>query len=186
MSGRDAVTGRRRQISRPVRGSGLDTEKVFNALVADTDRGGNLGADATLQSRSDRWLEQAGPDLSPTTPRRYRDLLRLYILPGLGPVPIHKIRAADLHRLYVGLVTERGVSPASVHLVHAIIHIIAAAQAVQRDPRVVLRALGRRDDQLLASTRPAHALMAKLTQLAPRDLNVVVELVEGMLRQEAE
>jgi integrase len=129
-SGRDPVTGRRRQISRTVRGSKRDAEKVLNALVADTDRGENLGADATFEALTDRWLEQAGPDLSPTTLRRYRDLLRLHILPGLGPVPIHKIRTVDLDRLYVGLVTDRGLSPASVRQVHAIIRR-ALRQAVR-------------------------------------------------------
>lgn len=38
-SGRDPVSGKRRQISRTVRGSKRDAEKVLNALVADADRG---------------------------------------------------------------------------------------------------------------------------------------------------
>ena len=128
--GRDPVTGKRRQISRTVRGSKRDAEKVLNALVADADRGENQGADATFRALTDRWLEQAGADLSPTTLRRYRDLLRLHIHPGLGPVPIHKIRTADLDRLYLGLVTDKGLSPASVRQVHAIIRR-ALRQAVR-------------------------------------------------------
>src|SRR4051794_17781460 len=99
--GRNPVTGRRRQISRTVRGSKRDAEKVLNAVVADADRGENGGADSTFQALSDRWLEQSGPDLSPTTLRRYRDLLRLHILPGLGAVQIHKIKTTDLDRLYL-------------------------------------------------------------------------------------
>lgn len=129
-AGRDPLTGKRRQISRTVRGSKRDAEKVLNALVAEADRGDAQGTDATFQALTDRWLEQAGPDLSPTTLRRYRDLLRLHILPGLGPAPIHKIKTADLDRLYIGLVTERGLSPASVRQVHAIIRR-ALRQAVR-------------------------------------------------------
>lgn len=129
-SGRDAVTGKRRQISRTVRGSKRDAEKVLNALVADADRGEGQGADATFQALTDRWLEQAGPDLSPTTLRRYRDLLRLHILPGLGPIRIHKIKTADLDRLYLGLVSDKGLSPASVRQIHAIIRR-ALRQAVR-------------------------------------------------------
>ena len=129
-SGRDPVSGQRRQISRTVRGSKRDAEKVLNALVADADRGEHQGADATFQALTDRWLEQAGPDLSPTTLRRYRDLLRLHILPGLGSVSIHKIKTADLDQLYRGLVTKKGLSPASVRQVHAIIRR-ALRQAVR-------------------------------------------------------
>lgn len=129
-AGRDPVTGKRRQISRTVRGSKRDAEKVLNALVAEADRGESQGADATFQALTDRWLEQAGPDLSPTTLRRYRDLLRLHILPDLGPLSIHKIKTADLDRLYVGLVAEKGLSPASVRQVHAIIRR-ALRQAVR-------------------------------------------------------
>jgi integrase len=103
---------------------------VLNALVVEADRGESQGADATFQAVTDRWLEQAGPDLSPTTLRRYRDLLRLHILPALGPLPIHKIKTTDLDRLYVGLVTEKSLSPASVGQVHAIVRR-ALRQAVR-------------------------------------------------------
>lgn len=129
-SGRDPVSGKRRQISRTVRGSRRDAEKVLNALVADSDQGRDHGTDATFRELSDRWLAQSGPDLSPTTLRRYEDLLRLHILPGLGSVKISRVRTADLDRLYVGLVKERGLSPASVRQIHAIIRR-ALRQAVR-------------------------------------------------------
>lgn len=128
--GRDPVSGKRRQISRTVRGNKRAAEKVLNALVADTDRGENQGADATFEALADRWLEQAGADLSPTTLRRYRELLRLHIVPALGPVGIHKIKTAQLDRLYLGLVNEKGLAPASVRQVHAVIRR-ALRQAVR-------------------------------------------------------
>ncbi|MGB2744704.1 MAG: site-specific integrase, partial [Candidatus Microthrix parvicella] len=98
--------------------------------MADSDQGRDHGTDATFRELSDRWLAQSGPDLSPTTLRRYEDLLRLHILPGLGSVKISRVRTADLDRLYVGLVKERGLSPASVRQIHAIIRR-ALRQAVR-------------------------------------------------------
>ena len=119
--GRDPVSGRRRQISRTFRGNKRGAEKLLNALVVDADRGENQGADATFRTLSERWIQQASADLSPTTLRRYESLLRLHILPALGAVSIHKIKTADLDRLYLGLVAEKSLSPASVRQVHAVI-----------------------------------------------------------------
>ena len=128
--GRDPVSGRRRQISRTFRGNKRGAEKLLNTLVADADRGDNQGADASFRTLSERWIEQAGADLSPTTLRRYESLLRLHIHPALGAVSIHKIKTAELDRLYLGLVAEKGLSPASVRQVHAVVRR-ALRQAVR-------------------------------------------------------
>ena len=120
-TGRDPLTGRRRQLSRSVKGTKRDAQQVLNALVADADAGRISGSSATFKQLVDEWLTLAGGDLSPTTLRRYRGLLDKRILPALGARPIHSIRPNDLDRLYVGLVNEAGLAPASVRQVHAVI-----------------------------------------------------------------
>ena len=120
-AGRDPLTGRRRQVSRTVRGTKRDAQQVLNALVADADAGRVSSSTATFRQLADEWLALAGGDLSPTTLRRYRGLLDKRILPALGARPIHSIRPNELDRLYQGLVNEAGLAPGSVRQVHAVI-----------------------------------------------------------------
>ncbi len=119
--GRDPVTGRRRQLSRSVHGNKRAAQKVLNTLAAEAGDGNHTGTDSTFAQLADRWLSLAGPDLSPTTLRRYEGLLRTHILPALGSRPVHAIRPSHLDDLYRGLIDRSGLSPASVRQVHAVI-----------------------------------------------------------------
>ena len=120
-AGRDPITGRRRQLSRTVRGTKQEAERVLNALVSDADAGLTTGTDATFRFLCEEWLALTGAELSPTTLRRYRGLLSKQIYPALGDRPVSSIRTNDLDRLYLGLVTTRGLAPATVRQVHAVI-----------------------------------------------------------------
>jgi integrase len=119
--GRDPLTGRRRQISRSVQGTKREAQQVLNALVADADAGRISGSTATFKQLTEEWLTLAAGDLSPTTLRRYRGLLDKRILPALGTRPIHTIRPNDLDRLYLGLVNDAGLAPATVRQAHAVV-----------------------------------------------------------------
>ena len=129
-AGRDPVTGRRRQVSRTVRGTKREAQKVLNALVADADQGRQAGTSASFKELSERWLELVDTDLSPTTLRRYRNLLSKRILPAIGALPVKSIRTIDLDQLYLGLSREVGLAPATVRQVHAVIRR-AFGQAVR-------------------------------------------------------
>ena len=120
-AGRDPVTGRRRQVSRTYRGSKRQAQQLLNALVAEADAGRVSGTSATFKQLTDEWLSLSGPDLSPTTLRRYRGLLEKRIHPALGSRSIHSIRSNDLDRMYQALVNQAGLSSASVRQVHAVI-----------------------------------------------------------------
>jgi integrase len=120
-AGRDPVSGKRRQVSRTLRGSKRQAQQLLNSLVADADAGRVSGTSATFKQLTDEWLSLSGPDLSPTTLRRYRGLLDKRILPALGPRSIHSIRSNDLDRMYQALIIEVGLSPGSVRQVHAVI-----------------------------------------------------------------
>lgn len=120
-AGRDPVTGRRRQVSRTVRGTKRAAQKTLNALLAEIDHGNAVGSDASFADVAERWLSISGADLSPTTLRRYHQLLDLHILPAIGDRPAHKIRTSDLDDLYLGLATRKGLAPATVRQVHSVI-----------------------------------------------------------------
>lgn len=129
-AGRDPVTGRRRQISRTVRGTKRDAQRLLNSLASAADDGRHSGTDVTFAQLADRWLELAEADLSPTTARRYRDLLKNHIHPAIGSAQINRLRPSQLDALYSGLVTTSGLSPATVRQVHAVIRR-ALQQAVR-------------------------------------------------------
>lgn len=120
-AGRDPVTGRRRQVSRSVHGTKRQAQAVLNTLLADTniDLGGRTAAN--FKQLSDQWLALVTNDLSPTTVHRYKNLLKNRILPALGDRSLSSIRTNDLDRLYLGLVNEIGLAPATVRQIHAII-----------------------------------------------------------------
>ena len=120
-TGRDPVTGRRRQKSRSVRGTKAEAQKVLNALVVEADAGAYVGTSTTFEQLCAQWLAQSGNDLSPTTLRRYKNLLSKRILPALGQRPVHSIRTMDLDQLYLGLTKQVGLAPATVRQVHSVI-----------------------------------------------------------------
>ena len=120
-SGRDPVTGQRRQISRNVRGNKRNAQKVLNALVAEAEAGRTVGTSGTFEELSTRWLALVEHDLSPTTLRRYKNLLSKRILPAIGDRPVSSIKAMELDELYQGLTRRIGLSSATVRQAHAII-----------------------------------------------------------------
>jgi integrase len=93
----------------------------LNALVAEAEAGKRLGKTGTFAQLSEKWLELAEGDLSPTTLRRYKNLLSKRILPALGNRPVSDIKTLDLDDLYQGLIRRVGLSPSTVRQIHAII-----------------------------------------------------------------
>jgi integrase len=120
-TGRDPVTGRRRQRSKTVVGTRRDAQRVANEMAVEADRGQYNGTGATFHQLTNRWLEMAKSDLSPTTLRRYEILLRKHIHPALGDQQVKNIRTIDLDQLYNGLQRRSKLAPATVRQVHAII-----------------------------------------------------------------
>lgn len=117
----DPLTGRRRRLSRHVRG----TKKVAVAKLSELRSqatSGRIGSSSgsTMADLLDRWLELVEADLSPTTVREYRRLIRTKIVPAIGRLPVDRVQAADLDRFYRALVKQGGLSPASVRQIHAV------------------------------------------------------------------
>jgi integrase len=118
--GADARTGKQRYLTRTVRGTKRDAEKVRAALVAQAVQGkfGETAA-GTVADVTERWLEHLEPDISPATASAYRVYLRNWIVPRLGEQKIDRLRPADLDRFYASL--RKHLSPASVLKVHSIL-----------------------------------------------------------------
>jgi integrase len=75
-----------------------------------------------------RWLEAVAPSLKPGAAATYRQTVADYIIPHLGGLRLQALKAPDIQGLY-GRLLERGLSPTTVRLVHAVLHK-ALSQAV--------------------------------------------------------
>lgn len=125
--GTDPVTGRRRTTARRFRGTEAQARKALARFAVETeDR--RPGSEGTFGHLVESWLALADRDLSPTTMRTYRGIVRRH-LPVLLPVPLGRLDAGMLDRLYVQLAGQ-GLSPRTIQQVHAVIRR-ALSQAVR-------------------------------------------------------
>ena len=97
-----------------------------------------------------RWLDHVSEQLSPTTVREYRRLVRTMIDPDLGKLPLRRVTTQRLDAYYASLARERGLSPASIRHVHAVLRG-ALGQAVRWGWISV-----QRGGQRLAAQTPPH------------------------------
>lgn len=102
-----------------------------------------------------RWLQVTRPTVRLTTWATYERYLRIHVVPRLGRIPLIKLGALDLQRLYAQLL-EDGLKPMSVRHVHAILHRVLG-QAVRWDLAV------RNVADLVDAPRVEHAEMAVLS-----------------------
>lgn len=122
------TTGRRRARSRIFRGTAREADRALAHLVVETEVE-HVTQDATVAQLLQRWLDLVEADLSPTTVREYRRLIRARIVPALGDVRIADLGPERLDAFYRGAVAG-GLSPSSVQRIHAVIRR-ACAQAVK-------------------------------------------------------
>ncbi|HEV3188548.1 MAG TPA: site-specific integrase, partial [Acidimicrobiales bacterium] len=120
MSGIDPVTNKYRQLSKTVHGNKTQARQALNRYVVDAQDGRYDSTSSTFGELVVKWLELKKDDLSPTTLRTYRNLLKKHILPALEKRPVNAIKTSDLDSLYQSLI-KVPLSPASVRQIHAII-----------------------------------------------------------------
>ncbi|MBI2863138.1 MAG: site-specific integrase [Chloroflexi bacterium] len=122
----DPATGKRRQRFETFSGSKREAEKRLTELLGLVD-GQQLGASPkmTLAAYLERWLQDHAKAKAPKTYESYNSLLRAYVVPHLGNVPLGKLTTSHLVRLFTILREARrkdkqegALSPATVAIVH--------------------------------------------------------------------
>ena len=132
-------------------------DSIFRYVYADTQKelttklrqniDAYQGVDLTEESRMtlsewlDRWLEQMSLTLRPDTLKRYRGDIGRHVKPRLGRKKLTQLTAEDLRDLYRelqdrGRIAPRpgqslGLSPTTVHGIHAVLHQALQAAADQ-------------------------------------------------------
>jgi integrase len=125
-AGVDPVTGKRRQMSKTVRGSRKDAEQAMAQLLTSAGRGDTHGHDARVSQLLDLWFERAR--LAPSTRVDYRSAMKLLPVPFVR-TPVWKVRAHHVDELY-GQLQRNGLSATRIRRVHNILRT-AFAQAVR-------------------------------------------------------
>jgi integrase len=126
--GRDPLTGKKVWRRLTVRGTKRDAERARAQLVLDVmdDRPDPEGAMGELL---DQWYALKVRGFSPSTARNTRWMIDKRLKPGLGPVPLKKLRTPTLDAFYGALLAE-GLSPGYVRRLHGVIHA-ALEQAIR-------------------------------------------------------
>jgi integrase len=128
--GRDPVTGKRRiRYVSGFRGTKRQAEIELARLVAQNAAGEGVDASkATVAEFAERWdRDWASLSVSPKTLERYRQIIRLNVVPHVGSMPIQKLRPVHLVELYAELLRSGGregrpLAAASVSYVHRVLH----------------------------------------------------------------
>ncbi len=125
--GKDPATGKRRRLTRTVRGGRRVAQRALNDLLHETAAGRHRDAVAasrvTFGALAAEWWAVRSPDLAVTTAAGYRAQLDGWILPAFGEVPLRELSAAHLDRLYRAL-TDAGLAGSTVARYHALVHTI--------------------------------------------------------------
>jgi hypothetical protein len=95
-------------------------ERELAAMVAKVASGNVSTGSETVEDLLNAWLDHIGPNRSPTTIRKYRDLADRIVIPELGKVRLKALTARQFDRLY-GKLTAKGNKATSVRRVHALI-----------------------------------------------------------------
>jgi integrase len=134
-AGKDAETGKKRYVTRTVRGDRREAEVALGRLLAEIEDGQHAVRAGTVGELCERWYSHAAPDLSPAVAAEYRRLLDRRILPRWADVPLRRLRTADLDQWYSelrrsGAAGGKPLAPNTVMRSHAVLRR-ALAQGVK-------------------------------------------------------
>ena len=134
-TGTDAATGRRRTANVTVHGDRKDAERELRRRLSSLDDGTHV--DPTRMLVKDwlaRWLDTIRQEVSPKTHERYGEIVRHYLVPALGNLPIAKL-SRDAIKLGYATLAEGGrrdgkpggLSPTTLRHIHRVLHTALAA-----------------------------------------------------------
>jgi integrase len=168
-AGTDPLTNRQKYLTRTFRGGKREAEEALARFVTEVSGGGHAAQDTTVGDLIDDWLAMARRELSPTTARGYDWIVKTYIKPTLGKVPLARLRTAQLDRFYGQLRKKGGQDGEPL-----------SAATVRQVPAILRRALQQGVRWGWISTNPASLASpprVRSATLKPPEPAVVVALI---------
>lgn len=127
--GEDSITGKKRYLSRTVKGTKKEAELALAKLVQAAESGLDFDATRlTVEAFAERWLSNAQPRIRPKTYDRYAEIFRLHIVPVIGKIRLDKLQPLHLERVYEEAF-KKGRSAQTVLHIHRLLYT-ALRQAV--------------------------------------------------------
>lgn len=120
--GEDSVTGKKRYLSRTVKGTKKEAELALAKLVQAAESGLDFDATRlTVEQYAERWLSTAYQRVRPKTYDRYVELFRLHVIPIIGKIRLDKLQPLHLERVY-DEAFAKGLSGQTVLHVHRLLY----------------------------------------------------------------
>jgi integrase len=127
--GRDHSTGKRQIRYQSFKGTRREAELELARLIAQNAAGEGVDpSKETIAEFTPRWdRDWLSLNVSPKSLERYRQILRLYVIPHLGGMRLQKLRAVHLSELYAKLLRFGGdegrpLAAATVGYAHRVLH----------------------------------------------------------------
>ena len=133
--GTDPLSGRRRWVSKTVRGSRTYAQRELRALAKVANVAPIVGARTTMAELFERWFGVASVRWATTTARNVRSIIDRQLTPNIGDVLVRELTVVTIDEFYAQL-RRRGRSDGSplsvgtVRRVHTVLHS-ALAQAMR-------------------------------------------------------
>jgi integrase len=205
--GRDPVSGKRRFASTTIRGTRKDAERELVRLLRTVDTGEHVDPNRmTVGDWLEAWLKAL--EISPKAHERYTEIVRCYLMPALGQVPLTRLAPIQIQEAYSGWRRKDGrpLSPLTRRYIHVVLksalgHAVEQ-QLLARNPADAFKKLPRAERKeittltveqsvrLLSSIRRMHIYwpvpLALTTGMRRGEILALrwrnVDLTKGMLR----
>ena len=189
--GRDE-RGKRKQVFRTTpraKNTRAEARRLGRQIVSELDAGSYVApSDMLVRELLETWLSDvARHQVSARSYDRYASIIRLHLVPALGGVQLTSLRAEQVQRCYSGLI-DKGLAPASVHKVHAVLHSALTygvrMHLLARNPtdEATLPKIRRREMTALSEARVGELLRA--AEGTPVEVPLLVLVTLGVRRGE--
>jgi integrase len=156
------VTGKRRTATATVRGTRKDAERELTRLLRTADTGEHVDPSRmTVRQWLDHWLAAVRSEVSQKTHERYAEIVRCYLVPAFGQVPLAKLAPTHIQNAYNGWATggrrdgrAGGLSPRTRRHIH----------------RILKSALARAVEQQALARNPADAFKKRLPKIERQEI----------------
>ena len=160
--GTDPATGKRKVATATVHGTRKDAEKEMRRLLRALDLGEHV--DPTRMSVREwltTWLTAVREEVSPKSHERYSEIVRNYLVPAIGALPITKLAPVHIQGAYTAWASggrrdgnSGGLSPQSRRHIH----------------RILRSALARAVEQQVIARNPADAFRKRMPKVERRGM----------------
>ena len=184
------VDGKRRQARHTVRGTKRDAEARLRELITSLDKGDYVPpCKETVSWFLQRWLDSyVATNTSLRTQEGYRERVRRYLIPALGPLAMTALRPEHVQALYADML-GRGLSARTVLGSHRVLraalsHAVRWRLVARNITDVVDPPRPRPKEMVALSSEGVVRLLATARESPYRDV-FLVALYTGLRRSEA-